>query len=105
MTTQRAFDKFDRDKTYPNALTSQIMDLTRIPPVFPNDRQCIQAALKCVFGLTDPRRAKVIRIKNSARADEFEISDALIPEAEKIPNLWIMSEPYELAFNEEGNLF
>jgi len=105
MTTQRAFDKFDRDKTYPNALTSQIMDLTRIPPVFPNDRQCIQAALKCVFGLTDPRSAKVIRIKNSARTDEFEISEALIPEAEKVPNLRIVDGPYELVFDEEGNLF
>ncbi len=105
MTTQRAADKFDRAKTYPNAITSQIMDLTRIPPVFPNDRQCIQAGLKCVFGLLDHRHAKVIRIRNTMHVDEFEISEALMEEARLVSGMEILGEPYEFSFDEAGNLF
>lgn len=105
MTTQRAADKFDREKTYPNGLTSQIMDLTRIPPVFRNDKLCIQAALKTVFGIRDYSAAKVVRIKNTLHVAEFEISESLLEEAKANPNIEIISEPYDLPFDENGNLF
>lgn len=105
MTTQRAADKFDRDKTYPNGLTSQILDISGIPPVFRNDKLCIQAALKTIFGIVDTTKARIIRIKNTMRVDEIEISEALLPEAIDNPNIQVLSEPAEFDFDEDGNLF
>ncbi len=104
MTTQRAAGKFDREKTYPNGLTSHIMDLTRIPPVFRTDRLCIQAALKTVYGLLDTSQARIIRLKNTKHTAEFEISVPMLADVLDDPNIQILSGPAPLPFDTEGNL-
>ena len=105
MTTERAYNKFDRDKTYPNGLTSQILDLSRIPPVFKNDKLAIQAALKTCFGLLDTKKARIIRIKNTMEVGEIEVSETLLDAVKADPSMEILSEPYEFQFDENGNLF
>jgi hypothetical protein len=47
----------------------------------------------------------MIRIKNTAHIEFIEISEAMLPEARENPTIEILSEPYELAFDGEGNLF
>ena len=47
----------------------------------------------------------MVRIKNTLKLGEIEVSEALLEEVQKEPNLELVSELYELSFDEEGNLF
>ena len=39
------------------------------------------------------------------RPDEIEISEVMLPLAKANPNIEILSEPYDLKFDRQGNLF
>ena len=104
VTTDRLFKKIDFNTTYPNLLTSGGTDSAKIPMVLDNQKLCIQAAIKTVVGL-DPSKARIIRIPDTLHITDIEISEAFIPEAEKTEGIEIVSEPYELSFDSEGNLF
>ena len=51
----------------------------------------------------DKDAPRIIRIRNTLALGEMEISEALIPEMTE--NMEIISEPYSLPFDENGNLF
>ena len=103
--TKRFMSKFIPEKSYPNALTSQVPELSRIPMILDSDKECIQGALMTVFGLEDYTKAKVIRIKNTREVDELWISEALLDEAVANPMIEILGEPEEFDFDQDGNLF
>jgi hypothetical protein len=101
--TKRLVDKIDRKTTYMNAITSSCPELIRIPPYYDCDREVIEAA----FGTlpeSDPQNAKIVHIENTMRIEEMYISDALIPEAQKIENISIIGTPDIMKFDKEGNL-
>ena len=102
-TTDRAFRKFSFEETYPNSLTSTVPASVKIPMVLKNDRLAIQAAIK-TCNIADFRNVRLGRIKNTLEAHLLEISENLLNEARANPSIDILSEPYELAFNAEGNL-
>jgi hypothetical protein len=103
-TTKRAFDKFDFEQSYPNSLTSTVPASVRIPMVLKNDRQSIQAAIR-TCNVPDRSVVRLVRIKNTVRLDEIELSESLIPCAKDHPNLEIVTDPYEFRFDANGNLF
>ena len=51
--------------------------------------------LKCKRGIADP----------SAPFEEIEISVGLLEQARSNPDIEILSDPYEMNFDENGNLF
>lgn len=104
MTTRRAYEKFNMDETYPNAITTTVPLTVKIPMVLRNDRQAIQGCIR-TCGVSDPAKLRVVRVKNTIALDEIEVSEALIPAVKANPHMEILSEPYELKFNEQGNLF
>ena len=103
-TTERAFRKFSFEETYPNCLTSTVSTSVKIPMVLDSDRLAIQAAIK-TSNIPDFGKVRFGRIKNTLEAHFMEISDSLMDEVRSHPQMTIMSEPYDLVFNEEGNLF
>jgi len=103
-TTQRAYKKFNFAETYPNALTSNVPVSVKIPMVLPNDRTCIQAAVKTCL-LQDKKEARLVRIKDTLSLMELEVSENLRVEVETNPKLEIIQGPYDLPFNQDGNLF
>jgi hypothetical protein len=103
-TTRRAFDKFDFAETYPNSLTSNVPVSVKIPMVLPNDKMAIQAAIKTCL-IPDKADARVVRIRDTISLDEMEVSETLLREVEEHPLLEVIEGPYELPFDEEGNLF
>jgi hypothetical protein len=103
-TTRRAFNKFSFEDTYPNALTSTLPAGVKIPMVLKNDRQAIQACIKTCNRL-DKDYITLVRIKNTLALDEIEISENLANQARCNENLAILSQPYNLVFNSDGNLF
>lgn len=103
-TTRRAFDKFNMEMTYPNALTSTVPLTVKIPMVLKSDKQSIQAAIKTCNSL-DITKVRMVRIKNTSEIEEIEVSESLREAVENSPYLEILSDPYELEFNQDGNLF
>lgn len=104
LTTRRAYEKFDFEQTYPNALTSTVPMSVKLPMVLKNDRQVIQAAIK-MSNVLDRTAIRMVRAKNTVSLGEIEISENLIPLAKNHPNLSVVGNPYDMAFNDEGNLF
>lgn len=69
-----------------------------------NQKLTIQAAIKTA-ALTDSSQVRMVRIKDTLHLGEIEISEAMLTEAKALENIEILSEPYELNFNEDGDLF
>lgn len=103
-TTRRVFDKLKFEHTYPNCLTATVPMTVKIPMVLKNDRHAIKAAIK-TCNILNQEDVRLVRIKNTIRLSEIEVSQNMSREVEKNPNLEIMSQPYELFFDDNGNLF
>ncbi|MEA4941951.1 hypothetical protein SDC9_78086 [bioreactor metagenome] len=105
VTTRRLFNKMKLEMTYPTGVTNTFLHLMKIPMIMDNDREAMQLALCCCPEAEDQENLKMIRIRNTAHIDEIEISEAMLPLAKANPNIEILSEPYDLKFDREGNLF
>ncbi|AET68546.1 hypothetical protein Desor_3024 [Desulfosporosinus orientis DSM 765] len=103
-TTKRVFEKISFEATYPNSLTSTVPLSVKIPMVLKNDRQAIQAAIK-TCNIKNLSEVRMVRVKNTLSLGMMEISESLREEASKNPCLEVQSSPYNLEFNEYGNLF
>jgi len=102
--TRRLYEKIDFYETYPNPLTSRVLLSVKIPMVMDNDRLAIKAAVKTCFDI-DYDDIRIIRIKNTLKLEEIQVSENLLDEAKKNPRIEILSDPKEMAFDENGNLF
>lgn len=105
VTTRRLFNKMKLEMTYPTGVTNTFLHLMKIPMIMDNDREALQLALCCCPDAEDQTNMKMIRIPNTAHIDVIEISEGMLPLAKANPSIEILSEPYELAFDENGNLF
>ena len=103
-TTQRLLDKMDLEGTYANGLTSTVVAPTKIATTLPNDKQAIQAAVK-TSNILDFTTVKLVRIKNTLKLSEIEVSEPLLEYIQNHPNMEQVSDLYEFQFDENGNLF
>lgn len=101
-TTQRLVDKMDREVTYANGLTSTVVAPTKIATTLPNDKLVLQAAIK-TCNILDFTKVKYVRIKNTLEISEIEVSESLLEHVKEHPNLELVSDLYEIEFDEEGN--
>jgi hypothetical protein len=102
-TTRRLADKIDWEVTYVNALTACSPGGPKLPPVLDTARDAIAVALECL-GLARPEEARVVRIQNTLRLTEVDVSEALLAEAGARPDLEPVGPPAELAFDAAGHL-
>ena len=105
VTTRRLFNKMKLEMTYPTGVTNTFLHLMKIPMIMDNDREALQLALCCCPDAEDQENLKMIRIPNTAHIDDIEISEGLLPLAKANPHIEILTEPYDLPFDEQGNLF
>lgn len=103
-TTQRLVDDMDLEGTYANGLTSTVVSPTKIATTLPNDKQAIQAAVK-TCNILDFTKVEMVRIKNTLKISEIEVSEALLDYIANHPNMEQVSDLYEINFDENGNLF
>jgi hypothetical protein len=100
-TTRRLFQQIDFQKTYMNALTANAPHVAKIPLVMANDREAIETSLKSA----DPQGApRVVRIHSTLHLAEYQISPALLEEAQALPNLKVLGQPEPMRFDETGHL-
>lgn len=104
VTTRRLFEKMDFDATYPNCITNTVVEGMRIPLVLDSDKLVFQCCVRTATGI-DKEHPRIIRIKSTLDVEEIEISEAMLAEAKANPQIEILSEPYEIPFNANGDLF
>ena len=104
VTTTRLARKVNLDETYPNAVTSTVLSAVRMPLITHSDRTCIQVALR-TCNYYDREAPRIVRIRDTMNLEEIEISESMLEEAIHNDHVRVVSEPYEWAFNEQGDLW
>jgi hypothetical protein len=102
-TTRRLVNKTDFKAMYANGLTSTVVRPNAIPTTLDSDLDAIRAAIKTCNAL-DLKKVRMVRIKNTLQLGEIMISEAMLPEALTLANVTICSEPFELEFDQQGDL-
>lgn len=103
VTTRNAVDKIDYHAMYVNAVTSRLLAGVKIPMTMETEREAIAAALVSCWG-TGPGNHKMMLIENTLKLEEVYISEPLLQDARKLPDVEILSEPFAMAFDERGAL-
>lgn len=101
ITTRRILEKGSFDETYPNGITSQLVEYSRIPAVMDSDKACLQACLKTCPDLGEAK--KVIWAKDTLHMDTFFASESLLDEIHANPALTTDGKVYALAFDTNDN--
>jgi hypothetical protein len=102
-TTRRLADKIDWEATYINALTACSPGGPKLPAVLDSTQDAIAVALACL-GLERPEIARVVRIKNTLRLAEVDVSEACLPELAGRADVEVLGEPAPLVFAADGTL-
>ncbi len=101
--TMRFFNQISFDDTYPNAVTDHDSSVYKIPLIAENERECIQTSMAICLNM-DENSPKVIILKNSLEIEDILISETLIPEAKTRKEITLIGEPFEIEFDENGNM-
>ena len=105
-TTRRFAECFDPVVSYINLLTaSEPGGNTRegpLPLALDSDCEAVEVAL---FSSLPGPRPRVCRLRNTARLDEFSVSEALLTEVEQNPKLTVLEQPAPAAYDAAGNFF
>ena len=102
-TTRKLFNKIDYDAIYTNALTATLTAQVRIPMILETDKEAIKSAIK-TCNSRDMSRARVVIIKDTLHLGELYISESMIDEAKKNPDITIIGEPAEMLFDAQDNI-
>ena len=102
ISTERAFSKMDREKTYPNFLTARTVKGGMVPMIMADDYDAIRTGIKTCPDV-DYDHLRVVRIKNTLRLDLMEVSSSMIDEAVN-KGLTLVEGPYSLCFDKNRNL-
>jgi hypothetical protein len=101
--TQRLLDKIDMEALNINTITGVCPEMGKIPLTMKNDREAIEIAIKCV-GLIPKNQLKVMRIKNTARLSEVDVSQAYQEELAKRSDLEVVMGNRAMGFDTDSNL-
>ena len=104
VTTKRLVDKTNVDITYPNAVTSTLVVMVKMPMFAHTDAHAIQLAVR-VCNEIDKANPRIVRIENTMELGHIWVSEALVPEVEAHPNMELDGEPEPWGFDENGNLW
>lgn len=91
----------DWTPTYINSLTATTPSAVKTPVHFSTDRECLERIAPTV-GKVDLSAVTYCRIKNTMELVDVAVSDNLIPNL--VSNAHVLSEPFELDFDSQGDL-
>ena len=104
ITTARLFNQIDFVAMFTNGVTSNGIAGSRIAPFMANQKMALQCATRLTL-LPDPSKARIVRIVNTLDVAEIWVSEPLLDEVAANPALTQLTEPAELEFDENGDLF
>jgi hypothetical protein len=100
-TTQRLFEKIDYEAMYQNVLTSTFPERAKIPMILANDREALEAAIRCNWGI-EPEDTRFVRIPNTLHLRYAYLSENLLDEAIANGNVEVVGDAAEMEFDEDG---
>ena len=103
VTTQRLLAKVDWTKIYVNIVTAGVLEGARLPLVANTDRDAFGIALRGCVGVHS-KKARIVRIKNTLEMTTVWASVPLTEEIEANSNQEILSDPFNIEFDENGAL-
>ncbi|GHT00446.1 hypothetical protein AGMMS50276_26250 [Synergistales bacterium] len=105
ITTRRCLNSVDFETTWVNVVTSTRLNGGVIPMYVENDRDAILVAIRTCTGANfEFDKVKVVRIKDTLHMEEIEVSESYYGEIKNHAEIDILSEPYDMRFDEEGFL-
>jgi len=103
ITTRRLFSKMDFEYTYANVLTSTVTPSARVGLIMDSDRLAIQAAMK-TCNAADGSRVRMARIANTLHVGEIYVSECMLEQARRHPDIVVLGEAHPWFFDAAGNL-
>jgi len=97
-TTRRLADKIDWEATYINGLTACSPGGVKLPTVLDSARDAVAVALACL-GRERIEDIRAVRIRNTLRLTEVEVSESFLPELATREDLTPLGAPAPLAFD------
>jgi hypothetical protein len=101
--SDRLLEKIDWEPTNINSLTASTPAPNRIPMHYPTDGECLEKFWPTV-GKFEQDKVTIGWIRNTMELAVLALSENLIGEIRQNSSLEILSDPWELEFDEEGNL-
>jgi hypothetical protein len=99
--SDRLVNEIDKVSTYTNALAAMSPGSVRVPMHFPNDVECLGAALR-IAG-SDPAAARIVRVRNTLALDRFVASSAFAAEIAERDDLTVLQSSVDWRFNDDGD--
>ncbi len=100
---RRAVEAMDLQATYINCLTGNAPQGAAIPLYYDSDREVLDAALGTV-GYIQPENARVVRIRNTLKLEEVEVSQVYAAELERREDLTVIAPAAPMVFDRNGDL-
>lgn len=100
---KRVAENLDLFDLYTNAITASVIEKSRIPPVLPNDREAVRAAVATAWRLTE-EEVRLCIIRSTLHLSTILVSPALAEDVRSIPGADIIGEPRPIDFAEDGTL-
>ncbi|MEI6148955.1 MAG: DUF2088 domain-containing protein [bacterium] len=89
--TRRAYDKIDFQTTYANVLTTGFLERAKVPVVAATDREAVELACRSA-GVRREEEVRLIRIRNTLRLDELQVSAAVLEEIKDHAGVTLLGE-------------
>ena len=87
--TQDVFKSIDFESTYANNIAAKSLEVAYIPLIMEDEKTSVLAAIKSSRRI-DENNPRIVRIKDTLHLDTIEISENLVPIAEKIKNITLL---------------
>ena len=85
-----------------NILTSTFVERAKVPMILNNDREALEAAMRCNWGVA-PEETRFVRIPNTLELRHVYLSENLVEEALEVGNVEVVEEAAALQFDEEDH--
>jgi hypothetical protein len=102
-TTTRLIKAMNYRATVINCLTAGYPEGANLPVHFDTDREVLDASL-AIIGTRQAVEARIVRIRNTLRLEEVEISEPCLAEPSKATNCSVLGAATALSFDAEANL-
>lgn len=100
-TTRRVLEKGSFEETYPNGITSIVVDYMKLPSMLDSDKECLQFCIRTCPDTGVP--LKVMWTKDTLHMGEFYVSESMLEDVRSNPSLSTDGKVYELDFDEKDN--
>jgi len=103
LTTDRLIRKVDMEALKTNVLHTGWLNRAKLPLSFANDRDLLRAAM-IALGDPDPRRVRIVRLRDTLHLGRMLVSEGLLAEANRQAGVRLLGERERMAFDRSGNL-